>query len=407
MMAMPEILRPVMLAATDLGTRVPCDFFDMYGNLLLCEGIPVDDSVYRVLVGRRLFCRAAQAQEFFPLDPLVALTDVGETLSMVDAMVAVGDFVDAGICKELATALHTNWLLDPDACIGFTRVAYPASPSVCQAVLAALFAAELGSAHAFTRHEIIELVGAALTMNLGSMGFHDEMAALPGPLPSELRPDLIDHPRYASMILQAIGVPEIWTRAVLQHHENVNGSGYPEGLAKSRICLEARMLRLVDIFAARLRRRRGRGPRYWSIAHTRDLSALTQHVFGADLNVLDLSLARLLMGRLGAFPPGSVVRLSNGELAVINRRAHASVRDATHVPREVLSFLDAHGRPQAVPRARRIGPHDHRIQGYAHDDQHRLPTYDWAMIWGYRGCGNVPKIPKASASGIAPEDIIK
>jgi hypothetical protein len=175
--AMSMILRPVMLASVELGQSVPCDFFDEYGNLLLRRGSTISDSVHRVLVGRRLFCRAIEAEAFSSIDPLATLTDVGETLFMVDAMVAEGNFVDTEVFTELAGALHANWLLDPDACIGFTRMAYPASPSVTQVILTALFAAELGCAHAFTRHEIIELVGAALTMNLGRMAFHDEMAA--------------------------------------------------------------------------------------------------------------------------------------------------------------------------------------------------------------------------------------
>ncbi|GHT81353.1 hypothetical protein AGMMS49543_03710 [Betaproteobacteria bacterium] len=380
------VLRPVIFASAEPWKRVPCDFFDMYGSLLLRQGAPINDAAYRVLIGRRLFCRALEAEVFSPVDPLFTLAEIGETLSMVDAMVGAGDFVDVGCCAELAEAVYDNWQLDPDACIGFTRLAYPASASVTQSMLAALFAAELGSAHAFTRDEIIGLVGAALTMNLGSMRFHNEMAALHGPLPDELRPDLVDHPRYAAMILQAIGVPEIWSRAVSQHHENVDGSGYPGGLSKGNICLEGRMLRLVDILAARFRVRRTRGARYLSIAQTRDLGTLTQHMFGTDLDMLDLSLARLLMGRLGAFPPGSIVRLSNGELAVVSRRIHASVREATNMPRDVLSFLDMRGKVLKVPRLRRIGSNDYRIQSYAHDDPHLLPaSYDWAAIWGYSG----------------------
>jgi hypothetical protein len=115
---------------------------------------------------------------------------------------------------------------------------------------------------------------------------------------------------------------------------------------------------------------------------------LTEQIFGADLNVLDISLARLLMGRLGLFPPGSIVRLSNGEMAIISRRSRDLVRDATLAPHEVWSFLDADGQPCPVPRARRIsrvGSRDFRILAYAHDDLPRLPHYDWPVVWGYYG----------------------
>ncbi|MDR1462341.1 MAG: hypothetical protein LBI68_04285, partial [Azoarcus sp.] len=326
----------------------------------------------------------AQATAILADNPLQALADAGKTLLMLDEGVMTGGSFDAGAGQELAESIHNAWQLDPDACIGFMRTANPGSSSVCQTILAALFVAELGQAHAFTRDELVELIGAALTMNMGSMALHDEMAMLAGPLPGSLRRRLKEHPLQAARILRVAGMPDAWLRAVEQHHENLNGSGYPGGLVKGGICLEARMLRLVDIFTARLRRRQGRGPRHWNITQARDLGGLTEHIFGADLDVLDFSLARLFMSRLGLFPPGSVVRLSNGELAIVSRRSYDIVRDAILSPHEVLSFIDADGQAYEVPRARRIGQNAYRILSYAHNDQPYLPSCDWPTIWGYR-----------------------
>ncbi|MDR3214178.1 MAG: hypothetical protein LBT71_09735 [Azoarcus sp.] len=378
------ILRPVMLSPARIGEISPCDFFDSNGSLLLRRGALISENLQKQLGDRRLFCDAAQAAALTPEDPLRRLADAGEALSMLDTNAVADGGLDVETCLSLPESIHAAWRLDPDACIGFARMANPGPPSVCQAILASLFVAELGSAHAFTRHELVDLIGAALTMNVGSMALHNEMAAYSGPLPTALRRALAEHPLQAAEILRRIGISASWAQAVEQHHENLNGSGYPGGLARSGICLEARMLRLVDIFAARLRVRRGRGPQYWSITRARDLSGLTEHIFGADLDSLDLSLARLLMGRLGLFPPGSIVRLSNGEMAIVSRRSYDIVRDTTLTPREVLSFLDAKGRPRDEPRVRRIGPNDCRILSYAHDDQPRLPAYDWPTIWGYR-----------------------
>ena len=378
------VLRAVMLSPSHIGTVAPCDFFDGGGNLLLREGGLISESVQKKLGNRRLFCDARQATAILTDDPLRALADVGEALSTFDAVASASGKLNAVACAELAEIVYSNWQLDPDACIGYMRVSSPGTPSVCQAILAALLIAELSSAHAFTRHEVIDLIGTALTMNLGSMALHDEMAALSGPLPRSFKPLVAKHPGRAADILNAIGVSEVWARAVLEHHENLNGSGYPRGLAKGGICLEARMLRLVDVFAARMRTRRGRGPQYWNMSRARDLPGLTEQIFGGDLDSLDISLARLLMRRLGLFPPGCIVRLSNGEMAIVNRRSYDLVRDATLAPREVWSFLDTSGRPQNTLHARRVGLRDYRILGYANDDLPRLPAYDWAAVWGYR-----------------------
>jgi len=380
------ILRAVMLSHMHTDTVAPCDFFDGNGNLLLCEGALISESVQKKLSTRRLFCNAQQATAILTNDPLRALVTIGEKLSTVDVALNANGSFSVGVCEGLAEAVYSNWQFDPDACIGFMRVASPGTPSVCQALLAALLVAELGAAHAFTRHEVIDLIGSALTMNLGSMALHDEMAELAGPLPHSFRSLVTKHPNQAAEILADIGVPEAWSRAVLQHHENLNGSGYPNGLSRGSITLEARMLRLVDIFAARQRVRRVRGPLYWSISRARDLAGLTKQIFRSDLDLLDISLTRLLMGRLGLFPPGSIVRLSNGETAIVSRRSYDLMRARILTPREVWSFLDINGQPHPVPCARRINrvsPRDFRILAYAHDDLPRLPPYDWPIVWGY------------------------
>jgi len=49
--------------------------------------------------------------------------------------------------------------------------------------------------------------------------------------------------KFRKMIL-----PEIVTKAIAQHHERWSGTGYPKGLATTRICVEAQILALADLF---------------------------------------------------------------------------------------------------------------------------------------------------------------
>lgn len=375
------ILRPVSLPSSLIGKPAPCDFFDARGTLLLREGGLINLTAGSADQGRRLFCRAAQAARVSNVDPLRTLHDVGECLSMLDELVAADRLVSAGEFIDLSRHCYEAWRLDPDACIGFARLARFDRPSVCHSVLVALFAAELGEAHGFGEAELIDLIGAALTMNLGSMRMHDTMNAQDGRLDADTREALAAHPAWAERLLGRIGgFSEAWLLAVAQHHENLDGSGYPLGLMRAEISLPGRMLRVADVLAARLQGRKRRTPQYWSLQKARDREQLIRHVFGEDLERLDHTLVRMLMGRLGAFPPGSLVRLSNGEMAIINRRQGES----GGIPQSVLSVTDANGKVQAVPRARAIGSREHKIMGYAHDDQARIPTVDWQPLWGYR-----------------------
>lgn len=53
-------------------------------------------------------------------------------------------------------------------------------------------------------------------------------------------------------ILKQEGYPEIIQKMVLYHHENMDGSGYPDNLSGDRIPLGARIIRVCDVYAALL-----------------------------------------------------------------------------------------------------------------------------------------------------------
>ena len=73
--------------------------------------------------------------------------------------------------------------------------------------------------------------------------------------PDKLNPDeealIRKHPGYAYDMLRMISsVPYDVLTIVLCHHENMNGSGYPKGLAGDSVPYEARILRVIDTYDA-------------------------------------------------------------------------------------------------------------------------------------------------------------
>ena len=58
------------------------------------------------------------------------------------------------------------------------------------------------------------------------------------------------HPRYGHDILKETALPWPLSRIVFQHHERMNGSGYPLGLSGSEILMEARILAVADVVEA-------------------------------------------------------------------------------------------------------------------------------------------------------------
>lgn len=91
---------------------------------------------------------------------------------------------------------------------------------------------------------------AGVIHDLGKIYVPAEILNRPGGL-SEIEFAMIKpHPQVAYDILKDIEFPWSVARIVLQHHERMDGSGYPQGLAGDGILLEARIIAVADVVEA-------------------------------------------------------------------------------------------------------------------------------------------------------------
>ncbi|MCD4701013.1 MAG: PAS domain S-box protein [Candidatus Aegiribacteria sp.] len=99
--------------------------------------------------------------------------------------------------------------------------------------------------------EMIEgLRVASLLHDIGKIKIPAEILSKPALL-SDIEYELIKtHPQAGLEILKSISFPWPVGKIVLQHQERMDGSGYPNGLKGDEICLEARILGVVDVVEA-------------------------------------------------------------------------------------------------------------------------------------------------------------
>jgi putative nucleotidyltransferase with HDIG domain/PAS domain S-box-containing protein len=91
---------------------------------------------------------------------------------------------------------------------------------------------------------------AGLLHDLGKIAIPGEILSKPGRL-SALEMGLIcTHPEVGNRILQRIPFPWPVAQSIYQHHERMDGSGYPKGLGGEEILLEARILAVADVVEA-------------------------------------------------------------------------------------------------------------------------------------------------------------
>jgi PAS domain S-box-containing protein/putative nucleotidyltransferase with HDIG domain len=96
--------------------------------------------------------------------------------------------------------------------------------------------------------EVVRIVG--LLHDLGKIGIPSEILSKPGLL-TDIEFGMIKaHSQIGYEILKTVDFPWPVADIVLQHHERLNGSGYPLGLHGEDICPEARILAVADVVEA-------------------------------------------------------------------------------------------------------------------------------------------------------------
>jgi len=126
------------------------------------------------------------------------------------------------------------------------RDPYTAGHQERVAVLSCAIANEMGMAS----DKIEGLRVATLLHDIGKMSVPAEILSKPTKL-TQVELSLVrEHPKAAFEILEGIEFPWPIAEIILQHHERLDGSGYPKGLAESEICLEAKILAVADVVEA-------------------------------------------------------------------------------------------------------------------------------------------------------------
>ena len=91
---------------------------------------------------------------------------------------------------------------------------------------------------------------AALLHDVGKIGIEDHILKKPSQLTDEEYAVIKQHPRWGAMIMGHITQLKEVVPAIQHHHERLDGSGYPEGLAGEQIPLLARIIAVADTFDA-------------------------------------------------------------------------------------------------------------------------------------------------------------
>lgn len=360
-----------------VGTPLPWRVYDAGGRMLFAAGhcfgseAEIEGFLARDVfrdAGVELPCAVSAADG---TDPFSQLGDALETLATGLAAIADGSCTDASAwVSPLREQLLELNRLHTDAVMGTLLLSDTWPYSRVHPWMTATLCELLSRRAGWPARERLGLLAAALTANVGMFDIQDALADQQAPLDDAQRLRIRQHPVRSAQLLAAAGVEDgPWLKAVLVHHERLDGSGYPRALGADDIPRAARLLALADIYSAMLLPRA-----YRDGLHAR--KALRE-IFTQRGNQIDAGMATLFIKELGVYPPGIFVRLANGETAVVVRR------NPRHANRPVVSSLqNPVGRCHARPIIRDTS------ETKTFEVQEVLPKqavpFPLPVVWGYR-----------------------
>ncbi len=317
-----------------VGMKVDQSIIDKTGRVLIARGIRLD--TYRIEALKRLGINGVYIREGEDTEPVMPQEDVKvskkaqkviekltvadrtkvtlsesvkkrvqEGISYLYSNTEAEDLADASksIASELLKAIDDNDALAVDISMLKVSDEYTFKHSVDVATMAMVVAKKMG----YSEEDVYDVGVAGLLHDLGKSKVPTEILNKPGRLTDEEFEIMKQHVIYSYSILKDNkGIKDSIKLAVLQHHEKINGQGYPMGVDGTQINKFARILAVVDIYDALVTERP-----YKEAFTQRDavemLMAMTYE--------LDMDALRGFLGSVILYPVNCVVQLSNGEMA--------------------------------------------------------------------------------------------
>ncbi len=190
------------------------------------------------------------------------------------------------------------------------------------------------------------LVRAALTMNIGMTVLQDELAEQRDRPNGAQQEAIRSHPMESQALLERLFVNDpLWLDVVSQHHSSVTDKiPLAEQNPEDRL---TRILGTIDRYAAMISPRKSRAGR--------SATDSVRAIVGQEVDQRD-EVSYTLVRSIGLCPPGTFVRLDNGEVAIVLRRS-----EKANYPL-VASLLDAAGLQQSQPNLYQTASGKPRIQ---------------------------------------------
>ncbi len=224
--------------------------------------------------------------------------------------IKMGRDFDLGAAEEIVVEMIDSLSHNKDAMLSLISIQnkdeYTFNHSVNVAIITASFCRFLG----MIDEEIKKYSLGALFHDLGKTKIPIEIITKPGVFSQEEIQLMNQHPTFGKEILTSQqDTDHRILDAVYEHHERMDGSGYPRGLNEDQISLAGRLVSIADVYDALTSDRPyrdGDTPK-----------EVLSYMYKLSASDFDPELLQQFIQSIGIYPVGSLVRLQSGFLAIV------------------------------------------------------------------------------------------
>ncbi|MEN6350853.1 MAG: HD-GYP domain-containing protein [Syntrophomonas sp.] len=221
-----------------------------------------------------------------------------------------GKTIDMRPLKKSVNLLLDNLISKHDALIQLEEIRTYDDYVFLHSINVAVFAMMTGQTLGYTENQLSELGLGALLHDIGMISVDPAVLYKVGPLTPHENDQIRAHAQIGFNMLRTYR--EVSTKSMhiaYQHHERIDGQGYPRGLEGSQILNYARIVAIVDTFDALISDRPHR-----TGCTTTDALTVIRKLAGT---CFDPEVIEAFAANVALYPMNSLVRLNTGHIAVV------------------------------------------------------------------------------------------
>lgn len=230
-------------------------------------------------------------------------------------------------CRIMAHNIVDELLNHSDISLDMVNISSFDSYTYLHCMNVAVLSVIVGLASGMTDEQLRNISQAALLHDLGKLCIDPEILNKSGPLTDEEMEIMKAHPEEGyKMVKSNALMPSVVKNAILCHHENEDGSGYPRGISGNEIHPFSKIIHVCDVYDALVSKRVYRDA-------LNPAEALEYLMSNCGV-MFDMTYVQKLMKYVAPYPTGITVELSNGKQALITQQ------NATNRTRPKVVLLD-------------------------------------------------------------------